>query len=348
LFFVVHRHAAMPLPLSDGLPGGLEKLMQSFADVLPEMVGQWFVAFNGRAGQLLAFILVFVVLFVFRGFLKRRTVYLGRLGWNLSAGTGGKIPWPNLFESVSRFIRSLYLPARVRGLFRQRLFPSLVFAFVVLYFLYRLNQEPQMIFDVGFMFLVLLLINVTLYSFDNDPYNNLKIAMYVNTMGIFLIATTLVIIFQTPSIFTALFLAYAITAIYQDYKVMFISNIALFTLGILLVVQFDTIFTIPGNDSTQNVFIIIFLILFVLLLTLSSYILIKRKTFFYNHLAQIKESEVRNINLYVDINHLRTETSLDYEKYYKVLEQFSAELSKKIGIENVFSRKIRLLMDLKK
>ncbi len=225
---------------------------------------------------------------------------------------------------------------------------NVVFAVVVAFFLFRLDVESRTIFGVSFMFLMLLLINVGLYALADDLYNNLKLAMYVTTIGEYIIATTLIILFQTPSIFTSLFLAYAITSIYQENKVMLISNFSLFISGFLLALSFDQIFSIPGNTAIQNMFIIIFLLLFVMLLTLSSYILIKRKSFFYNHLAQIKESEVRNMDLLMEIEHIRTKQKLNSESYYKALERFSSELSKKIGIENVFARKIQLLRDLKK
>jgi formyltetrahydrofolate synthetase len=84
---------------------------------------------------------------------------------------------------------------------------------------------------------------------------------------------------------------------------------------------------------------------FVLLLSLSSYILIKRKTFFYNQLAQIKESEVRNMDLLLEIEKIHTKTDLDSEEYYSSLSKFSDELSTKIGISNIFDRKISILRD---
>jgi len=225
---------------------------------------------------------------------------------------------------------------------------NIVFAFAVWFFLYKLQMDTKLIFGIMFMFAMIVIINILLFSLSEDLYNNLKIAMYINTIGEFVIAITLIIIFQTPSIFTAIFLAYAIASIYQDSKVMLISNFSLFISGFVLAFRFESIFSIPGNDAVQNTFIVIFLFLFVLLLTLSSYILIKRKSFFYNHLAQIKESEVRNMNLLMEIEHTRTNKVLQHNEYYKALEKFSNELSKKIGIENVFNRKIKLLKDLTK
>jgi hypothetical protein len=155
----------------------------------------------------------------------------------------------------------------------------------------------------------------------------------------------LILRFQTPSIFTALFLVYAITAIYQDFKAMMLSNFTLFISGSLLIIRFPEIFQLTGNNDSQTFLILVFLIIFVLLLSLSSYILIKRKTFFYNQLAQIKESEVRNMELLLEIEKINTKSDLDSELYYSSLSKFSDELSKKIGISNIFDRKISILRD---
>ena len=229
------------------------------------------------------------------------------------------------------------------------IFNSLVFVLAgfVLYFLLQLGTGTETIVSTMLMFVVLLLINLAFYSYDQDHFNNLKIVMYVSTLGLYIIAISLILQFQTPSMFTSLFLAYAITSIFQDYKTMILSNSALFISGTFLILRFSSIFEIVGNDDSQTFFILVFLIVFVILLSLSSYILIKRKTFFYNQLAQIKESEVRNMELLLEIEKIKTEKELDSEEYYESLKTFSKELSKKIGIENVFKRKIELLKDLK-
>ncbi len=232
---------------------------------------------------------------------------------------------------------------------KTKIFMSLVFilAGIVLYFLLQISASNDTVISIMTMFLVLLAINVAFYSYDDDLYNNLKIAMYISTLGVYVIAVSLILQFQSPSIFTSLFLAYAITSIFQEYKTMILSNFALFISGILLVLRFPEIFQIVGTNESQTFFILVFLIIFVLLLTLSSYILIKRKTFFYNQLADIKESEVRNMELLLEIENIKTNSHLDVKEYYETLNKFSVELSKKIGIENVFQRKIELLKDLK-
>ncbi len=221
-----------------------------------------------------------------------------------------------------------------------------ILACVSLYFLIKLNSGTSVILSTMTMFLVLFIINFAFYSYDEDHYNNLKLAMYINTLGIYSITIILILRFQTPSIFTALFLVYALSAIYQDFKTMMLSNFALFISGSLLIVRYPQIFQLGVNSESQTFFILIFLIIFVLLLSLSSYILIKRKTFFYNQLAQIKESEVRNIELLLEIEKINTKVDLNSELYYSSLSKFSEELSKKIGISNIFDRKISILRDV--
>jgi hypothetical protein len=157
---------------------------------------------------------------------------------------------------------------------------ALVFAFaiVVLYFLIETNVGTTMILSTMTMFLVLFIINFAYYSYDDDHYNNLKIAMYINTLGVYVITIALILRFQTPSIFTSLFIAYALSAIYQDFKAMMLSNFSLFISGSLLILGYPDIFKLSGNSDSQTFYILVFLIVFVLLLSLSSYILIKRKT----------------------------------------------------------------------
>ena len=222
-----------------------------------------------------------------------------------------------------------------------------VLAGLLVYFLIAEGIDKNIVYSALLMFTVLLLINALFYSFDQDLYNNLKLAMYITILGIYSIAIMLILNFLTPSIFTVLFLAYAVTSIYQDYKSMLLSSSALFISGSLLIVGYPEIFTLVGNTDPQTFYALIFLSVFVLLLTLSSYILIKRKTFFYNQLASIKESEVRNMELMMEVEFIKKKKTHDYSGYYDDLLMFSKELSKKIGIDNIFMRKIQILKDLR-
>lgn len=223
----------------------------------------------------------------------------------------------------------------------------LLSAVLVGMFLYQIKAPRNIGISTLLMFVVLLFTNLAFYSYDDDHYNSLKISMYITTLGIYSISIVLIFMYPTPSVFTSLFLAYAITSIYQDYKSMLISNFALFIAGSAFVLKFPDVFDIKGLQDAQHLIVLTFLIVFVLLLTLSSYILIKRKNFFYNQLAQIKESEIRNIILYNEVDEIKNGEAFNSEKYYEALLKFSDKLSEKIGIENVFSRKIEILRDIR-
>lgn len=218
-----------------------------------------------------------------------------------------------------------------------------IFAICTVFYMVEINKGLNSVLAVSLMFGTLLLMNLAFYSYDYDLYSSLKVAMYITTLGIYVISITLIFMFPTPSMFTSLFLAYAITSVYQDYKSIFISNTSLFIAGFALIVRFPDIYEVRGISDPQRIILLSFMIVFGLLLSLSSYILIKRKNFFYNQLAQIKESEIRNIILHDEVKKIRTNKDFKSEGYYEALEELSVELSKKIGIENIFMEKIELL-----
>jgi hypothetical protein len=51
------------------------------------------------------------------------------------------------------------------------------------------------------------------------------------------------------------------------------------------------------------------------------------------------------MELLLEIEKINTKSDLDSESYYSSLSKFSDELSAKIGISNVFDRKISILRD---
>lgn len=224
---------------------------------------------------------------------------------------------------------------------------ALVLAVILAFTTLKLNTGDNLPYIYMTAFLVFFAINILLYSFQSDLYNNLKIAMYFNTIALFSISISLIIVFQTPSIYTSLFLTYAIIFIYQDYKVMILSNFLIFISGFLLVLNYNVL-DIPNTTTPQILLIIIFLFLFVVLLAISSYILIKRKMFFYNQLAEIKEAEIRNIDILDELKTRVNNKEMDVQDYYDSIYVFTEKLSKKLEIDNVFTRKIALLEDLNK
>ncbi len=218
---------------------------------------------------------------------------------------------------------------------------------ILLYFAIGQNIDDSLVYPSILMLGIIVLINIGFYHVDHDLYSNLKLAMYTTIIGLYVTANVLVFNFLTPSVFTVLFLTYAIVAVYQDLKAMILSSSALFISGFLLVNESPRIFSPTEDGNPQIIYVQSFLLIFVLLLTLSSYILIKRKTFFYNQLASIKESELRNIELMEEVAFINTKKEKDLSPYYKSIEDFNKALSKKIGVPDLLGRRISILTDLK-
>jgi hypothetical protein len=194
----------------------------------------------------------------------------------------------------------------------------------------------------------LLFFTLLFTSIKSDEHTNLYILMYSTIISIYGIAITMILEFETPSVFTILFLAYALTTIYQDVKAMLLSSTLMFLIGGMIIIQNPDVLIMAASGDPQIFYVLTFLIVFILLLTLSSFILIKRKTFFYNQIASIKESEIRNIRLLRDLQNKSMDHGFSLEQYYDSLLEFSKHLSKKIGVEDLFGRRIKLLEDLKK
>ena len=222
----------------------------------------------------------------------------------------------------------------------------ILFSGVLLYFAFGQDIDGSLVYPSILILAIVLILNAGFYQLDNDLYSNLKLAMYMTIIGLYVTANILVFNFLTPSVFTVLFLTYAVVAIYQDLKAMILSSSLLFISGFLLVAGQPKIFSATGDQ--QIIYVQSFLLIFVLLLTLSSYILIKRKTFFYNQLASIKESELRNIELMEEVAFIKTKKAKDLSSYYKSIEDFNVALSKKIGVSDLLGRKVGLLKELKK
>jgi len=222
-----------------------------------------------------------------------------------------------------------------------------LFALLLIFFLTRDSIDPSDLWPSLFMIFVIIVVNLLFMSITDDAYNSLHVAMYVTIIGIHVITISLVFAFQTPSIFTSLFLGYAITSIYQDQKGMILSSVMLFFAGTTIVVLHPEFLALYQSSNTENLYIYVFLMVFVTLLTLSSFILIKRKAFFYNQIASIKEAEVRNITLMNQMFEVKMNQKNDYSHYYNDLEVFSEHLSEKIGVDSLFKSRIEALRMLK-
>lgn len=233
---------------------------------------------------------------------------------------------------------------------RKMVIVNVILIFVVgalVYFGLSKTVDGGLVYPIALLVGVIILLNMGFYNIQQDLYNNLKLAMFMTIIGLYVAANILIFNFRTPSVFTALFFVYAIVSIYQDLKGMILSSTFLFLSGFLIVLQYPNIFSTTLTDNPQLIYVQLFLLVFVLLLTLSSYILVKRKMFFYNQLASIKESEIRNMILLEEVELINTKKEKDLSGYYKNIDDFNKALSKKIGVPDLLGRRLEIIKELK-
>lgn len=212
----------------------------------------------------------------------------------------------------------------------------------LVWLLYHLQVPTQTAWIFGLIYSLYFVINLAFFAYE-DYFNSLKLSIYTSALTIYALAIALILEIQTPSMFTILFLAYAIVSIYQDRKVALINSLLLLAIGSLFISFYPETFRGSGDYVAQQVYLYAFLIIFVGLLTTASSILIKRKMFFYRQLAVIKETEIRMISLVFDLKKQAQPTMKNQDKYYAKVKDFTEELSNKIKMDNIFQEKLEII-----
>ncbi len=202
------------------------------------------------------------------------------------------------------------------------------------------------ILPLSFGFVVLLIMNFVLSSYGEFSNSYLRFNKYISTLGMFTMATAMIIVFRSPSLITLLFVAYCVCAIYQDIKVMIISDIYFLVAIVLTAISFPELLVTLNSSSGSSFSIIFFSILFLIMLSVSAYIIMKEKSFFYNQISKSKEIEYRNIDLLIKLKHKAGKEDIDYLKHYHRSNEFLKAFSEKIDLPNVFEEKINILIDM--
>jgi len=197
---------------------------------------------------------------------------------------------------------------------------------------------------VGFFALILVNAACLAYGRENVRFNQLN--KYVTTFGVFGLAVAMIFVFQSPSMLSLLFIAYALAAFYQDRKVMFISNVLLLFMFLALMTNYRDFFSVANESLENDLGLFFYVIIFISLLTISQYIMIKQKGFFYNQIAISKETEFRNIDFMIDSCERATGKRIAAKGYFTALSAFAKAVSARIGIEDAFAAKIAILKDL--
>ncbi|MDD3127153.1 MAG: hypothetical protein WC479_04985 [Candidatus Izemoplasmatales bacterium] len=195
-------------------------------------------------------------------------------------------------------------------------------------------------------FLLLMLVNVACLAFGYENHYFYQLNQYVTSFGIFCLAIAMIFIFKSPSMVASLFIAYAIAAFYQDLKVMFISNTFLLFSAIMIMAEFPEYLDFINASQESDFAVPFFFLVFILVLSISSYIIVKQKRFFYNQIALSKETEFRNIDLLIDLETQVTGRTISLSKYYDNILAFTDAFTNKIQMDNIFVEKIHIMQDL--
>jgi len=207
------------------------------------------------------------------------------------------------------------------------------------------TTENRIMVTLGFVFVLLLDIATLAYGEEDSRFHQLN--KYVTTFGIY--AATLLVLFvaRSPGMFPAVFVAYAISAFYQDLKVMILSDVVLVFSIVAIMLEYPDIMNFPGGDVSDNLGLGFFVFAFVTLLTIASYIIIKQKRFFYNQIAIAKELEFRNIDLLIDLREKVAPETILPETLFEAAAKFASAFCQKLEIdESVFQERLAILKDI--
>ncbi|MCK7487869.1 MAG: hypothetical protein MZU97_22005 [Bacillus subtilis] len=210
------------------------------------------------------------------------------------------------------------------------------------------KAETSDLWYVGIGFGVIILMNFAALAYGGYDPRFYQLNKHTTTFGIYTVILLVIFTTRSPGMFPALFLAYAISAFYQDLKVMIVSDILLAFSIITLMVNYPAVLNFPQGAAEDNIGLGFFVFVFLSLLTIASFIIIKQKRFFYNQIALAKETEFRNIDLLIDLKEKAGIPSVDTAAYYQRVRSLTAAFAKKIEIENGFLKRVDLLEALEK
>ncbi|PKK95279.1 MAG: hypothetical protein CVV60_02140 [Tenericutes bacterium HGW-Tenericutes-5] len=218
--------------------------------------------------------------------------------------------------------------------------------FLTAIYMYFSSYEVLPIIGFVIGYLVVLLFNFATIAYSKEHYYYLKLNKYITSISLFTLILTMIIYFKSPSFIPLIFVAYAVSAIYKDTKVLIATTVYFIFAVLMLIFNFKYIFEFQNAIVIKNLAIGFFLILFLLILLSSSFIIINEKTFFYNNIAFAKEKEYRNLDLILEFKSKLKTNSLVNRDYYQETKKILEEFSKKIEIDDVFSEKIDVLEKL--
>ncbi len=249
------------------------------------------------------------------------------------------------FEEYNHYVRQYADSLEMKYLRRKTLYISVIFSMLTIPIVLALYNYGFPFGHIGIYVLsvlMLVFINLAFFKYDNI-FMDIKLGIKVTTLGIYLLSMSLIVDIQSPSIFAILFVVYALVSIYQDRTTTILNNILLFLIGSVIIIFYPNIIQTIDIDNTQVFYVYLFIAIFVALLSLAFSILIKRKQYFYYQIAKIKEDEVRNIQLLIELKANYKRSDYNFSQYYDLISDFTDEFCKRRGIKNPFQERLLII-----
>ncbi len=198
------------------------------------------------------------------------------------------------------------------------------------------------------LLLLLVLVNFLFY-FRPHYFGDLKLATYITTLGLYLLAIGMVSVFENPGMFAVLFLVYAVISIYQELRTSVLNGATLFVVGTVLLFYFPEVFGGAAGWSPDTLYLFAFLVIFVFLLTAAFLILLKRRRRVFFTSAAVKEEQFNTFELFLSMLPPGRIDKEAAKKYYEDVERFAKAFSSEVDVPDVFSDKLQWLrrLDLK-
>lgn len=219
---------------------------------------------------------------------------------------------------------------------------------MVLYLVYMILAKfpSAQIVMLMFGFLMLLLMNIASSAYAKEHEEFYTLNKFITTIGLFVLSSFVLFLFQSPSMLIGLFIAYAISVFYQDLRVLVISDAMMLFAVLMIVINYPEFLGLETATLDSRFGIAFFFIAFMAILSLSSFIIVKQKSFFFNQISSSKEAEFRNLDLLVDLKKEVQEPQETKASYYDALDAFLSSFCAKVGSENIFQEKVSLLRQL--
>ncbi|MBN2696075.1 MAG: hypothetical protein JXR38_00880, partial [Bacilli bacterium] len=147
-----------------------------------------------------------------------------------------------------------------------------MFALMILSLTYMLVTDYPIFQTISLHvgYLLVIVFNIAILAYGKDNFRFYQLNKYVTTLGMYSLAIVTVFIFQSPSAITALFIAYAISAYYQDLKIVLIGNVFLLFAVVMFMLNYPEYLNMENSNPEDKIGIAVFFVAFISILTISS------------------------------------------------------------------------------